>query len=142
MSEPTLRDPWAGAPAGAGQTILYIEDDPQVHAITVRQLTMFHYRVIPTTNVQEALQLWQASRSQIRAVISDRDLGSARDGISLLLEFSEQDPKLVVVLTSGNLTPELIASLHRTTRIRCLTKPFNFRELLTLLHEGLKAHAR
>ena len=141
MSETILSDPWRGAPAGSGQTILCIEDDPLLHAVTMRQLTMFHYRVLGASNSEEALEVWRTSRSVIQAVISDRELGSVRDGVSLLREFGGQEPKVVLILTSESLTPELIASLHGTTRIRCLAKPFSLRELLTLLHEGLKAPA-
>lgn len=127
---------------GRGETLLFIEDDPVLRPLFVKSLERFDYRVLVAADVPEALQLWSANCSVIRAVVSDRHLGSDRDGISLLQQFSAEQPSVIMVLTSGTLPDELIETLHRTTRIHCLVKPFGLLDLLHILHQGLKHEAQ
>ena len=137
MNLSNLLVPLDAAPRGLGETLLYIEDDPVLRPLFRRQLERFNYHVLVAADVAEALQLWSSHRAAIVAVVSDRDLGSDRDGLSLLHEFSADKPSLVMVLTSGTLTPEVMERLHRTTRIHCLAKPFGLLDLLRLLRQGL-----
>ncbi|MEN9576153.1 MAG: hypothetical protein RL514_4008 [Verrucomicrobiota bacterium] len=122
---------------GQGQTLLFIEDDSVLRPLFVKSLERFNYRVLVAATVPEALLVWSAHRSEISAVVSDRHLGSDRDGLSLLQEFSADKPSIVMVLTSGSLTPEVIETLHRTTRIHCLSKPFALLDLLLILNRSL-----
>ncbi len=137
MSRSHPPKPLANAPNGHGETVLVIEDQDSMRMLLIKVLETFNYRVIQASNVPEALQQWKAHASTISAVVSDCNLGSDRDGLSLAREFSEEKPTVVTVVASGTLSPKLIDELHRTTRIRCLQKPYPLADLLDLLHEGL-----
>ena len=119
--------------------MLVIEDDESLRLLLLNALERFNYRVLMSANPTEALAAWQSHRGVIGAVVSDCDLRSDRNGISLLHEFGGEKPALVMVMASGSLTPKVIDTLHRTTRIQCLTKPFLLAELLRLLRQGLDA---
>lgn len=124
---------------GHGETVLLIEDDVVLRPLFEKTLHQFNYRVLVAASVPEALLAWSAHRTVIRAVVTDQRLGPGRDGLSLLEEFSADQPSVVMVLASGALMPEVVELLHRTTRIQCLAKPFSLVDLLRVLHRSLKA---
>ena len=125
------------APMGQGETVLCIEDDPAIRQLMVQLLKRFNYQALMATNATEGLSQWKVYRSAISAVVSDRDLGSDRDGISLLREFGAEKPSAALILMSAALDQGVIETLHRTTRIRCLRKPFSLNEFLPLLRQAL-----
>lgn len=122
---------------GMGETILLIEDDKNMRVPLMKGLGTFNYQVLVATTVDEALALWKDHGNEIHAVVSDCNLGDTRTGLSLLHEFSQSKPSLVMILASGSLTPKLTSELERTTTIKCLPKPYPFLKVLELLREGL-----
>lgn len=122
---------------GLGETILLIEDDQNMRVPLMKGLGTFNYQVFAAATVEEALTLWSEHRNEIHAVVSDCNLGDSRTGLSLLHEFSQGKPSLVMILASGSLTPTLTRELERTTTIKCLPKPYPFLKVLELLREGL-----
>jgi FixJ family two-component response regulator len=74
--------------------------------------------------------------SQINCLISDIDM-SGMDGIELLRRVHTARPSLPVILITGY--PERLASvgLLGGSELRCFTKPFHGRELLTAVDDAV-----
>ncbi len=126
---------------GRQETVLFIEDNKPMRLLMTDVFKRFHYRALVAPTVEDALRFWQDHQAEIRAVVSDCDLGHERSGVSLLREFAGAKPELVMILASGSLTPRLIRELTDTTTIKCLPKPFEFLELLRMLRAGLDSQS-
>jgi signal transduction histidine kinase len=58
-------------PRGEGETLLLVDDEPHLRDIVARQLVGANYRVIKASNGNEALNLYEKHREEIRLVILD-----------------------------------------------------------------------
>ncbi len=122
---------------GRGETVLVIEDDRALLRLYATMLVRANYRVLEALDVAEALRVWGRHGPEIGAVVADLHLGHGRNGYSLLQEFSAAKPRLAMILVSGQLSPELITTLHKTTRVQCLEKPAPRAAFLQKLRTGL-----
>lgn len=141
MNSEPAKAPHAAHYEGHGKIILVIEDERVTLLQLERMLTRFNYQVLTAASVTEALVIWNRHQDAIHAVVADYDLGHARDGLSLLREFSAAKPELAMVMATGILTPDIIKELERTANILCLNKPFDSFELLAKLRACLDGQA-
>jgi PAS domain S-box-containing protein len=120
-------DPAIGA--GGGETLLVVEDDAQVRAVTVRVLREAGYRVLAADGGPTALDLSRAEPARIDLVITDvvMPLLGGREVADAL---RRQRPGLEVLFVSGY-AQEAIA--HRGVLepgVNFLAKPYSSEELL------------
>ena len=80
------------------QTLLLVEDDPNLRMLYTQELTGEGYRILPAANSEEALSLLQADVPQLAVL----DLiMPGMDGIELLGRFVERSPRLPVVINTA-----------------------------------------
>ena len=85
---------------GLGETILVVEDDPQVGTVVKEMLEQLNYRVVTASNGREALEVYDTQRDQIGLVLTDvvmPDMG----GLDLFEALKKKDPKILVVVMTG-----------------------------------------
>jgi CheY-like chemotaxis protein len=120
---------------GAGETILVVEDNPEVRRIVMRQLKGLGYRAVETSTGAEALEI--LDREPVDLLLTDIVMPGGIDGVDLAQIALEKWPKLKVVLTSG--FPETRIEIEDETlrNLRLLGKPYSRAELATVLRSAL-----
>lgn len=124
-------------PTGS-ETVLVVEDDPQVRQLAVRVLERGGYQVLQAGDGEEALGYFGASGPKIDLVLTDV-LMPRMGGKQLADRLRHERPELPVLFMSGH-AQQLIASHgglgeHETL----LAKPFTPMELLNKVREQLSS---
>jgi CheY-like chemotaxis protein len=85
----------------AGRTVLLVEDDPGILALTRYLLEADGLRVICATTGEEALALWEKHRDGVALLFTDIVLPGEISGRELALKILVENPVLAVLYTSG-----------------------------------------
>jgi PAS domain S-box-containing protein len=131
----------ATPPAGAGRTVLVVEDEPALARVITRILTDGGYRVLTAMNGIDALALEQQHGCD--ALLTDVIMPEM-SGRRLAEQLQARRPDLPVLYMSGY-SNGLLGTTHiLDDDIAFIEKPFTANDLLYKLHEVLAAtdHAR
>ena len=116
-------------PPARAATILVVEDEAPVRAITTRHLTKAGYTVLEAQNGAEALAISRRPETQIDLVVSDVVMAKL-GGIDSATEMTRERPGTPILLVSGY-SREGIPSLDEPRHIiDFLQKPFTASDLL------------
>ena len=116
-------------PKGQGETILLVDDEPNLVVIVSRQLVSASYRVIKASDGNEALNLYEKHRAEIRLVIMDL-LMPGMGGKQCLAALRKLDPNVRVLIASGHTTPGMVGELEQAGAKGFISKPFETSQLL------------
>lgn len=89
-----------GVPHGRGETILLVEDEPEVREAIQAILTHLGYRVLPAVNGREALNVYERRHADIDLVITDLVMPEM-DGVALIKALRARDPRVKIIVMSG-----------------------------------------
>jgi len=129
------------APITTGsETILLVEDEPQVRAVAARALRSAGYRVLEATNGRDGVQVARRERDTVDLIVSDvvmPEMGG-KEMVELARQFLPSAAVLFVSgFTAGNFP---LASDDPSANI-FLQKPFTPQELLAMVRQVLDRHA-
>jgi two-component system cell cycle sensor histidine kinase/response regulator CckA len=102
--EPTPSEDAAHTPKaspGGNETILVVEDEPSLRELVCSLLRHYGYRVLEAGHGKEALQVWQASASEIDLLLTDMMMPEGMSGSELARQLQAERPGLKVIYTSG-----------------------------------------
>lgn len=85
--------------------VLLVEDEILVRMATADALTDAGFDVIETAHAQAALEALQ-HRDDIRVLFTDVKMPGSMDGLELVGLVRRRWPHILIVITSGHLTPE------------------------------------
>lgn len=119
--------------AGAGGTLLLVEDEPAVRAFAARVLERHGYTVLQAENGEHAIEVAQTHEGEIRGLITDLVMPRL-GGVELAERLVDQRPDLRVLLMSGYTQDELPANFSRHTTV-FLPKPFTVAGLLDAVRQ-------
>jgi CheY-like chemotaxis protein len=85
----------------AGRTVLLVEDDPGILALTRYLLEADGLHVVCAATGEEALELWNAHRGSVAMLFTDIVLAGELSGRDLALRLLAEKPTLPVLYTSG-----------------------------------------
>lgn len=122
-------------PMGSGETILVVEDDPDVRLITVSRLESLGYRVKISVDGPNALQVARSAPG-IQLALIDVVMPGGMDGHAVADELEKFAPSMKLILTSGY-SPRMAASGARPTR-PFLSKPATRAQLAQLVRAVLE----
>lgn len=125
-----------GDPRGSGQTILVVEDDPDVRRLVVRLLDRLGYRCVEAEDGMEALGVLE-SRRDVDLLFTDIVLPRGMTGADLAQEALARWPDLRVVYTSGYSRDALSSKGRLTPGVALVEKPFEKSQLATVLSDAL-----
>jgi CheY-like chemotaxis protein len=96
------RGPAADLPprAEAGETVLVVEDEPDVMAMAVESLTELGYGTLTAPDAATALR-WLGGGERVDILFSDVVMPGGMNGVQLVAEARRLRPGLRVLLTSG-----------------------------------------
>jgi PAS domain S-box-containing protein len=140
-SVPALMAPAQNVQRGAGQQILYVDDEEALVYLITRVLERLGYQVAGFTDANAALAAFRATPDAYDALVTDLSMPSL-SGNELAKQVLAIRPQLPVVMTSGYVRPEDRA-LALTLGVRELVmKPNTIDALGLALHRLLDAAAQ
>ena len=124
------------AARATGETVLVVEDNPELRRLSLRRLELLGYRVFQAESGPAALVLLDAGE-RIDLIFSDVVMPGGMTGYELAIHARERFPLLKVLLTSGY--DAVLASEQDMTGsdLRVLRKPYKQAELARALREAL-----
>ena len=123
-----------------GYTVLVVDDEEQVRALTVRILTRFGYRVLEASGVELALSILDEDSSNVDLVLSDVAMPGL-SGKDLYRAISQSRPGLPVVFMSGYALGVYAPEGLIEEGVKMLPKPFAQEDLLDFVTEALQGAA-
>lgn len=109
--------------AGAGRTVLVVEDDEAVRRVTARVLRSYGFEVVEAADGSAAIEVLGSRSNEIDVIISDMVM-PGMTGLELRDAAGETAPGIPVLLVSGYSSAVLAEhGVHRDT-VRVLEKPF------------------
>ncbi len=126
-------------PRGQGETVLVVDDEPQITEFTSKVLTDSNYRVITALNGKGALDLYEKHREEINLVILDLIMPEMA-GKECLRALLRTDPKVRVLMISGVLKPGMAEDLKEAGAKGFVKKPFDMNRLLEKIRKIIEDH--
>jgi two-component system cell cycle sensor histidine kinase/response regulator CckA len=131
--------PAGGAlPAGRGETILVVEDDPNIRLFLRRVLEIGGYSILEAAGPEAAFIVMTSGGTHVDLLLTDVVM-PAMNGRVLAEKLSRFQNGLRVVFISGHTEDALLLSGIRSKDIPFLAKPFSPEALLRKLREVLDA---
>jgi signal transduction histidine kinase/CheY-like chemotaxis protein len=109
-------------------TILIVEDDADVLAVTAESLQDLGYRVVTAVDAAGALEILR-SRQPVDLLFSDVIIPGGTDGVRLAAEARRVRPEIKVLLTSGYTAAALSQEHGLPDSLEVVGKPFQREEL-------------
>ncbi len=118
------------------ETILLVEDDPQLRRMLGILFTRHGYRVLEARSGSDAMRIWTEHASRVDLLITDLVMPDG-GGLALASRLQADQPALHVILTSGY-SPELAGrTLELRARQSFVAKPCPPQQLLVAVRECL-----
>jgi CheY-like chemotaxis protein len=124
-------------PAGAGESVLLVEDEDAVREVVLRILTRSGYRVRQVGNPVEALRIFTGGVDQFDVLLTDIVM-PGMSGTQLARRLREIKPELPVLFMSGYTAGPAPGGQELPTDGTLLHKPFDRQTLLGTLHRVLR----
>lgn len=130
--------PGTVAPGAGKETVLVVEDEPDIGPYLVEALQSYGYAVLFARDGAEALELFERNADRIDIVVSDDGLPFMR-GCDLFLEIRRRKATIPFVLASGFVEPAALDELSRRPPTHFLQKPYAVSELISAMQSTLGA---
>ncbi|MGH2844890.1 MAG: ATP-binding protein, partial [Thermoleophilaceae bacterium] len=131
----------AQAPDGTGESILVVEDEDQVRALTSRILSEHGYAVTEAPDGESALEAWATSSEAIDLLVTDVVM-PGMSGAELAERLLAARPELKVLYMSGYTADALERHGPPDRGVAVLEKPFSAERLLRRVREALEIESR
>jgi PAS domain S-box-containing protein len=124
---------------GGTETILLVEDEPAVRAITMRVLEGYGYKVLEAGSAKEANVQWARHKQEISLLLTDIIMPEAVTGRELAERLKTERPGLKVIFMSGYSAEAADPGTDflKKNRSRFLQKPCPTRQLLEAIRSAL-----
>jgi PAS domain S-box-containing protein len=124
------------APRGEGETILVVEDQPEVRGFVIGLMRELNYQVLDASDAAGALLLLE-SRPDITLLFTDVGLPGGMNGRQLADAAVARRPDLKVLFTSGYARNAIVHHGRLDPGVQLITKPFTFAGLAVKLRQVL-----
>ncbi len=131
----------AAAPAGAGETVLLVEDEDSVRSIARATLGRYGYHVLEARDGDEALGLSDAFDHTIDLVVTDVVM-PRMSGRELVERLDRRRPGIRVLYMSGYTEDAVLRHGARSHGIALLEKPFTPAELARRVRQAIDTPER
>ena len=127
----------AAKPAHGHETILVVDDEPDLQDLVAHVLSTGGYKVISANSGREALEKWARRTGDIHLLLTDIVMPDGVTGQKLASQLSAEDPRLKVIFTSGYAAGIPGTSLASIDEQNFLAKPYRPVTLLKVVRECL-----
>jgi PAS domain S-box-containing protein len=122
---------------GGSETILLVEDDPDLRLSVRTTLSRLGYSILEAQNGPQALQVLRANQHEISLLLTDMVMPGGMTGAELVQRARANNPRLKVVCMSGYTTELVATALPIEGAATFLTKPFQASELARTVRDCL-----
>ena len=122
------------APAGRGELVLLVDDEPQVRSVAKRALEHNGYEVVTAAHGAEAVVLYAEHRRRRPIVVTDMTM-PVMDGPATVLALRALDPDVRVIGSSGLGATGNAVKAADIGLVHFVTKPYEADQLLRVLRE-------
>jgi PAS domain S-box-containing protein len=129
--------PQVTTPRGNGETILLVDDEPTILAITRRALEVFGYRILTAKDGAEAVAIYAEMKNEIDVVLTDMMM-PIMDGTNLIRALLRINPAIKVVRASGLSATASENKFMQAGLKHFLTKPYTAATLLKTIRAALE----
>ncbi len=119
---------------GKAETVLIVDDEPQVRSVTSAVLQSLNFDVVSASDGQEALKIIEENPGRIRTIISDVHMPEM-DGLELLQRLQSAGFGIPVILASGRFEEPDVATARGLGVLSFLDKPFTQEQLSEALEK-------
>ncbi|MCK5104074.1 MAG: response regulator, partial [Cyclobacteriaceae bacterium] len=119
------------------ETILMVEDEPQVLDIGTRILKKSGYNIIKAPNAEKGIEIINSYKGKIDMLFTDVIL-PGKDGIDCAKEFTKKRPEGVVLFSSGYTNDRLEEKGFNEKKVNMIFKPYNVERLTSKVAELFK----
>ena len=123
-------------PPFSNTTILLVDDDPDIRALTRTFLEHIGFRVLTSGDADRAAQIFLGAQ-HVNLLIADQNM-PGRSGMDLAFQLKVVDPKLPVLMISGAIETAA-ARVFTQPGWNFLPKPFSLPALLDTVHRILES---
>ncbi|MBV8800516.1 MAG: response regulator, partial [Alphaproteobacteria bacterium] len=124
--------------AVSGETILVVEDDPDVRSYSCETLAELGYSVLFAENAKEGLRVLE-HHPEVSLLFTDVGLPGGMNGRQLADEARVRRPKLKVLFTTGYARNAIVHNARLDPGVELITKPFAQATLAAKLRDILDA---
>ena len=125
---------------GGKETILVVDDEPELIELVEETLHALGYRVLTATNGKKALQIL-AAEPTVDLMFSDVVMPGGTNGFELAEQAATQYPLLRVILTSGYTDIAIARNGQARFKAHLLSKPYTQEELTLRIRKTLDARS-
>ena len=129
----------AQVPRGT-ESILLVEDEAPVRAVTSMMLRRLGYSVREARSASHALELWNQPANETQLLLTDMVMPGGMTGMELANTLRKLAPSLPVIITSGYSNEVLDAETLRGVGISFIPKPFEFATLAATVRKALDSN--
>ena len=123
-------------PAGSGELVLVVDDEPSILEITRETLGDHGYRVLTAPNGRAAVAAYERHKGEVKVVLTDMSM-PLMDGPTTIKTLLAFDPDVKIIACSG-LRSDPGAEQVKGLRVKAfLTKPYTASTLLGTLRKVL-----
>jgi signal transduction histidine kinase/ActR/RegA family two-component response regulator len=119
-----------------GETILIVEDDPDVRSHVIEILKELHYNVLAAPDASSALQLLESTSIQIDLLLSDVILPGL-NGRQLAEEIKKRQPSAKVLFMTGYSKNAVVHQGRLDSGVELIQKPFSQADLASRIRGSL-----
>ncbi|MBI3853285.1 MAG: PAS domain S-box protein [Verrucomicrobia bacterium] len=123
-------------PGGRGELVLVVDDEAPIRKVTQKTLERYGYRVETAANGTEAMAIFAQRMGQIHLVLTDISM-PLMGGVALTRALKQQDPKVKVIVSTGQGQDDKVAELKALGVTTFMDKPYNTERLLVTLRDAL-----
>jgi CheY-like chemotaxis protein len=120
------------------ETILVVDDNRGMRAVTVNQLSDLGYITLEAENAAGALDMLDR-HAEVALLFSDVIMPGGMNGYELAVEARRRRPGLRVMLTSGYASQSMFKALGDIEKPELINKPFRMRDLAFKLRQTLES---
>ena len=119
-------------PRGKGETILVVDDEASILAITSETLDAFGYRVLTAADGAEAVGVYAQHEKEISVVLTDMMM-PVMDGPATIRAVMRINPAVKIIAASGYAENSRVVKVMGAGAKHFLTKPYTAETLLKAL---------
>jgi CheY-like chemotaxis protein len=135
--EPKPAPPKPRPSEGGGETILVVEDEPDLRDLVSQVLESRGYKVVSAGSGAEALETWAKRSGNIDLLLTDMVMPDGLTGVKLAERLTTESPGLRVIFTSGYSAGMPGTELANIEESHFLAKPYRPSTLLEVVRRRL-----
>ncbi len=129
--------PTAKPSRAKGETIMVVEDEPDLRELVVQVLQGRGYTVLEASSGTQALEQWSNRQREIDLLLTDMVMPDGMTGCQLAERLRSDAPKLRVIYTSGHTAGVPGTQLEHIEERQFLAKPYRPTKLLEVVRNCL-----